>query len=122
MQFLPLIHQDHALSVDQPEAVDPPLANVEPVLDVGGLVHGGRVTEGGRLVQRTRGRRLERYEVVEVVDFRQRIRRRVRVNLDEDRLQSNPRGQFHESNVYSKIHHGGISQHLNRNFSSCFFG
>jgi hypothetical protein len=37
MQLLPLVDQDHALGVDQPEAVDPPQANVQPVLDVGGL-------------------------------------------------------------------------------------
>ena len=83
MQLLPLIDEDHALGVDQPEAVDPPQASVEPVLDVGGLVHGRRVAEGGGLVQRARRRWLERNEVVEVFDFRQRVGRRLRVDLDE---------------------------------------
>jgi hypothetical protein len=69
MQLFPLINENHAFRVDQSEAVDPPQTNVEAVLGVGGLVDRRRVSEGMRLVQRARRGRLERYQVLEVVDL-----------------------------------------------------
>ena len=81
VQLFPLIHQHHALGVDQSEAVNPPQADMEAGLDICCLVHRSRVTEGVRLVQGTWWWRLKRYQMLEVVDVWQRLCRRLRINL-----------------------------------------
>ena len=81
MQLLPLIYQNHALGIDQSEAVDPPQADVQTGLGVGRLVHRGGVAKGVRLVQGTGWGWFKRYQVLEVIDVRQRLWSRVRINL-----------------------------------------
>ncbi len=66
-ELAPLVHQHHALGVDQAVVVDAPEADVDPRLHVGGLVDRSDVAESGGLGVRGGRGRLQRTEAGEVV-------------------------------------------------------
>ena len=72
--LLPLVHQPHALGVDQSVAVDPAETHVLPGLDVHRLVHGGHVAECWWFVHRRGWRRLQRTQTCKIINLAGKIR------------------------------------------------